>query len=570
MGFTGHLRRALVSYIVLAFAFCGAPDAIANVTRGLAGMVVTINPIATDAGVQIMQQGGNAIDAAVAAALMLGVVDSTNSGIGGGCFILVRTANGQIEAIDGRETAPAKATRDMYLRSGMPTTQLSQVGALASGVPGCLRAFDHVVSKFGKKKLGELLEPAADVADKGYAVDDHYIQRINEEMARVKQFPETARILLKPDGSPYALGETLKQPDLAKTYRALAADGVDWFYRGAFAKKTGEWMQQNGGILSTEDFASYQIQLREPIQTMHRGYTIVGFPPPSSGGVHVAQILNILEHFDLKKLHEQNDADRIHVIAEAMKLAFADRAYWLGDPDFVNVPRGLLDPAYAADLAKKIDVEHTSKVEHATPPRATEDLFKKHTTHIAAADAQGNWIAITTTLNTAFGSKVIIPGTGVLLNNQMDDFSIAPGQANFFKLVGSEANAIAPGKRPLSSMSPTIVLKDGQPMMTLGAAGGPTIISQVTLVLSNVLDLNDDLPTAMARPRFHHQWSPDKLLIENTFARDVLEDLVKRGHDLDIRKPVGACNAIVRERNGTFVGVSESRAKGKAQGSQEQ
>jgi gamma-glutamyltranspeptidase/glutathione hydrolase len=551
---------------VLILACCIAPAAWADVARSRGGMVVTINPIATDAGVAVMQQGGNAIDAAVAAALMLGVVDSSNSGIGGGCFILIRSADGEITAIDGRETAPAKASRDMYLRNGVPTTQLSQVGALASGVPGCLLAYEHVVGKFGKKKLGELFAPAADVAEKGFAVDAPFVKRVDEEVSQIKQFPETAKILLKPDGSKYALGETLRRADLAKTYRSLAENGTGWFYRGPFAQAVDAWMKTNGGILSAEDFASYQIKLREPLRTTHGGYTIVGFPPPSSGGVHVAQILNILKYFDVKQLHERNPADRVHVIAEAMKLAFADRAYWLGDPDFVKVPRGLLDADYAAGLAKKIDLKHATQFEHGVPPRADDDVFGKHTTHIAAADSAGNWIGITTTLNTAFGSKVIVPGTGVLLNNQMDDFSIAPGEANFFKLVGSEANAIAPGKRPLSSMSPTIVMKDGEPMMTVGAAGGPTIISKVVLVLSNVLDLGDDLPTAMSRPRFHHQWSPDKLVIEKTFPEDVLNDLKQRGHVLEMMKPIGAANAIVHEGDGTFVGVSEPRARGKAAG----
>ncbi|HEX8520841.1 MAG TPA: gamma-glutamyltransferase, partial [Tepidisphaeraceae bacterium] len=437
------------------------------------------------------------------------------------------------------------------------------VGPLAVGVPGALAAYDHAVSSFGKKRFANLILPAAKVAEDGFPIDGKYARRLVEEHDRIRQFPETARVLLKPDGSTYGAGEILKQPDLARSYRAIADHGITWFYNGDFARQTAQWMRANGGILSEADFANYKVIRRHPITSTYRGYTLIGYPPPSSGGVHVAQILSILEHFDLRSA---SDTDRIHLTTEAMKLAFADRAYWLGDPDFVKVPRGLLDPAYAAQLAKKIRPDHASVVTHGTPPRADEDLFSKHTTHIAAADSEGNWIGITTTLNTAFGSKVMIPGTGILLNNQMDDFSIAPGKANFFGLVGSEANSIAPGKRPLSSMSPTVVLKDGQPVMTLGAAGGPTIISQALLVLSNVIDRGDDLPTAMQRPRFHHQWSPDVLRIEETVDPAVRAELEKRGHKLDVKKPEGATNAILRQPDGTFIGVSEPRGEGKASG----
>jgi gamma-glutamyltranspeptidase/glutathione hydrolase len=555
-------KSACVLTFLCILAICPS-QARANTARAKAGMVVTVHPLATDAGAAVLKNGGNAIDAGIEAALMLGVVDGHDSGIGGGCFILIRTAKGETIAIDGRETAPSQATRDMYIRNGKPTTQLSQVGALASGVPGALEAYAQTSRRFGKKLFSELLIPAADVAEKGFPIDAKYALRLREELDNIKRFPETARILLKEDGSSRATGDILQQPDLARTYRKIAENGVAWFYNETFADLTAQWMAKNGGILRQQDFAHYQIQRREPITSTYRGYTIIGFPPPSSGGVHVAQILNILEKFNLD---EKREADRIHLTAEAMKLAFADRAFWLGDPDFVPVPRGLLDKQYAADRANKIDPNHASKVEHGTPPHATEDLFKKHTTHIAAADADGNWIAITTTLNTAFGSKVIIPGTGVLLNSQMDDFAIAPGTANFFGLVGSEANAIAPGKRPLSSMSPTIVLKDGKPIMTLGAAGGPTIISQVLEVLTNVIDLRDDLPKAMQRPRFHHQWSPDVLRIENTVPEDVRAQLEKRGHKLDVKDPEGATNAIYREEDGTFVGVSDPRLQGKAAG----
>jgi gamma-glutamyltranspeptidase/glutathione hydrolase len=328
-------------------------------------------------------------------------------------------------------------------------------------------------------------------------------------------------------------------------------------------------MADHGGILSANDFAAYKPLIREPLVTSYRGRTIVGFPPPSSGGVHVAQILNILSKFDISDLKSQSPALRVHVTAEAMKLAFADRAHWLGDPDFARVPRGLIDPTYGQSLASRIDLKRAlTGVEHGTPPEHDEEVFGKHTTHIAAADAQGNWVALTQTVNTAFGSKVIVPGTGVILNNQMDDFSVQPGVPNYFGLVGSEANAIAPGKRPLSSMSPTIVLDpQGKPLMTVGAAGGPKIITQVVLVISNVIDLHDDLETALKRPRFHHQWSPGELWIENTFDKDVLAELEKLGHKLDPAAPTGATQAILAKPDGSgFLGFSEPRLNGKASG----
>lgn len=532
------------------------------------GMVATVHPLATDAAVKVLETGGNAIDAAVAAGLTLGVVDGHNSGIGGGCFMLVRTADGKLYALDGRETAPAAAGRDMYVIDGKADTELSQTGPLAVGIPGSIAVYEYALQHFGNKKLADVILPAADLAETGFVIDDGYAKKLLVTAKKLARFPGTARILLKPDGLPWANGETLKQPDLARTYRALASEGSSWFYRGDFAKVVGQWMKSNGGIISDADFRNYEMKLREPLVTSYRGYTIVGFPPPSSGGVHVAQILNILSRFKISDLESQSAALRVHLMSEAMKLAFADRAYWLGDPDFVNVPRGLIDQGYADELAKKIDLTRAlQNVEHGMPPHADDEIFGKHTTHIAVADDKGNFVALTQTVNTAFGSKVIVPGTGVILNNQMDDFSIQPGVPNAFKLVGNEANAIAPGKRPLSSMSPTIVLdRQGKPFMTVGAAGGPKIITQVVLAISNVIDLHDDLDTAVKRPRFHHQWSPDELWIEDTFAQEMRDKLVAMGHKLDVNQPQGATQAIVVKPDGGLVGISEPRLSGKAAG----
>lgn len=529
------------------------------------GAVATIHPLATDVALDVLRSGGNAVDAAVAAGLMLGVVDGHNSGIGGGCFILIRKADGTILAIDGRETAPAAATRDMYLRGGKASTQLSQTGPLAVAVPGALAAYADALDAAGTRSLAQLIEPSERTARAGFRITGNYARKIRDAAADIRNYPETARILLHPDGSPLREGDLLRQPDLADTYRGVAERGIDHFYRGQVARQIGQWMQSNGGIVTAEDFAGYRPIRRQPLVTQYRGYTIIGFPPPSSGGVHVAQILSMLERFDLAKLEEP---DRITAVANAMNLAFADRAHWLGDPDFAKVPRGLIDPAYCRTLGQRIATDRAIDVEsHSTPTGADGDLFsrERHTTHIAVADAAGNWVAITQTVNTTFGSKVIVPGTGVILNNEMDDFSAQPGVPNHFGLVGAEANAVAPGKRPLSSMSPTIVLKDGRPLLTVGAAGGPKIITQVVLTIIHVLDLGDSPVQAMRRPRFHHQWSPRKLWIENTFGPQTLAELRRRGFVLDPAKPVGATQLIVNQR-GRLVPVTEPRSAGKAAG----
>ncbi|MEQ8788378.1 MAG: gamma-glutamyltransferase [Pirellulaceae bacterium] len=539
----------------------------AEVAQARRGMVATVHPLATEAGVAAMRQGGNAVDAAVAAALTLGVCDNFNSGLGGGCFILIRTADGRLVAIDGRETAPSGASRDMYLRDGKADTRLSQTGPLAVATPGALAAHAEAVRRHGKLTLKELLLPAAKIAEQGFKVDAVYADRLAAVKDKLARFEGSRRALLKPDGSPYTEGELLRQGDLARTYRMIAEHGVDWFYRGEFAEKTGRWMEQHGGVLSAADFAAYRARDRQPIETTYRGYTIVGFPPPSSGGTHVAEILNILEHFELQPMYKRDRAQFVHVVAEAMKLAFADRAYWLGDADFTPVPRGLAGEEYAATLAKKINLDRATRVEkHGTPPAHETSLFGKHTTHIAAADEAGNWVAITATVNTTFGSKVIVPGLGVVLNNEMDDFSIAPGVANAFGLVGAEANAVAPGKRPLSSMSPTIVLKDGRPVMTVGAAGGPRIITQVVLSLLRRIDLEQSLDEAVGGGRFHHQWSPDVIYLESKrLPKDFAARLEAMGHTIG-RGSSGVTQAIAIDGEGGLLGVHDPRVPGHAAG----
>lgn len=531
-------------------------------------VAATVHPLATEAAISMYNKGGNAIDAAIAAALTLSVVDGHNSGIGGGCLAIVRTANGQILALDGREMAPQRAHRDMYIRNGKPDGRLSQDGPLAVATPGQLAALHELSVKHGYLRWNELFEPAIARAEYGFQIDRVLASRIAAEAETIRRYPETAKVLLKRDGTPYAAGELLLQPDLALTMTSIANSGPEWFYRGPFAKMVGDWMQQNGGILSADDFANYQCKFREPIRTMYRGYDVIGMSPPSSGGVHVAQMLNILQEFPLPELWKSDPGQAYHLLLEAMQLAFADRAFWLGDSDFVKVPKGLIDQVYARTLAQKISrTQKTRFATHHVPANATTDLFddRKHTTHLTTADQHGNWVAITSTVNTSFGSKVIVPGTGVVLNNEMDDFSIAPNTPNAFGLVGSENNSIAPGKRPLSSMSPTLVLNDKQqPVLSCGAAGGPKIITAVLRILTAVLDQNLSVADAVAAPRVHHQWQPDEAVVEERLPESILSDLKNRGHVTRSISASAIAQAIQWTSDGNLQAASDPRVPSSA------
>jgi gamma-glutamyltranspeptidase/glutathione hydrolase len=548
--------------------FAAFSSTIADEATGSRWMVATGHPMATDAAAGVFRDGGNAVDAAVAAALTLGVVDGSNSGIGGGCLILIRTADGQFTAIDGRETAPAAAHKDMFLVDGKPLLKASQTGPLAAGVPGALAAYQMAIKSCGTMTLARLLEPGITVAEEGFAIGRGLAGAIRGEAEHLRTFTGSRAVLLHADGSPLEEGERLVQRDLAKTYRQVAEHGVERFYNGPPARMIGEWMAANGGILTAADFAAYKAKLREPLHSTYRGYQIVGFPPPSSGGVHVAQILNILENFDLSAIAEEDRGESAHIVIEAFKLAFADRAHWLGDADFVEVPRGLASKEYAQMLAAKIDPRRAIDVPaHGTPTNWRQDLFSRHTTHIAAADAAGNWVAITATVNTTFGSKVIVPGTGVVLNNEMDDFSIYPGVPNAFGLVGAENNSVAPDKRPLSSMSPTIVLDaGGKPVFTVGAAGGPKIVTQVVLAILRQIDLKQSLIDAVARPRIHHQWRPNVVTYERGLDQSVIDGLRKRGQELEEVTGAGRSQAIAATGDGKLVGTSDPRGYGKAAG----
>jgi len=570
-----NARPSAFRSVVLLFAIlyiAGIPGAARAAAPapviGKRGMVVSPQSDASAAGLAMLEAGGNAVDAAVATALALGVSDPHHSGIGGGGFILIRLADGTAVAIDARETAPAAASAYMYLQPG-----------LAVATPGLLTGLAWVLEDFGTKSLPEVLEPAIRIAEEGFAVGPRHATAANlwQQLGGAKLFPETAAIQLPPDGAPIEPGWRLIQKDLGRTLGLIAAEGPDVFYQGSLARKIVEAVQKAGGILTLEDLRSYRAKRREPIRGSYRGYEILSFPPPSSGGIALVEIANILEPFDLGARGAGSSAS-LHVIAEAMKLAFADRAAYLGDADFVEVPtEELISKPYADRQRARMHStwwrrtpwnwcrgESAIRVEGPGEPAAGGG-----TTHLSVTDAEGNAVAITQTINLLFGSGITVPGTGIILNNEMDDFSISPFQPNVYGLVDTRgSNAIAPGKRPLSSMTPTIVAKDGKPFMVTGSPGGPRIITTTLLSILNVVDYGMDVQEAVSAPRFHHQWIPDQLLVEPAIPVDVIEALRRRGHRVEVSKRnwSSAQAIVVDPASGRHLGGSDPRDDGIALG----
>ena len=526
----------------------------------------TVHPLATDAAMEILHSGGNAIDAAIAAALVLGVVDGHNSGIGGGCLVLLRLADGRVRAIDGRETAGAAASPSLFSRDGKADPRLSQTGPLACGVPGQIAAMDRMHRAHGSLPWARLFDHAIRIADEGHPASRSTARTLSREAEDLNRFPASRGVLLHSNGEPLREGEQLVQRDLARTLRNIASHGSDWFYAGDFAKTTCRYLTSIGGILNESDFGRYQALDRPPLARTYREHTVIGFPTPSSGGIHIAQMLAMLEPHSVQELFSNAPIQGYHLLAECMKRAFADRAYWLGDSDFVDVPKGLLDESYLRERMRNFQPHAASNaIERGVPPGINPDLYsadapkpseeRKHTTHLTVADSGGNWVAMTCTVNTSWGSKVMIPSTGVMLNNEMDDFSLAPGTPNAFGLIGSYANAIAPGKRPLSSMSPSLVLDaDRLPQLTCGAAGGPRIITATLQILIRALDLKQPITDAIASCRIHHQWSPDTLLVEKAlYAKDPfpiteksIDELQSIGHTVRTAESLAIAQGIQR------------------------
>lgn len=535
---------------------------------GKYGMVVSAERHATEAGAQVLRAGGNAVDAAVAVSFALGVTEPYHSGIGGGGFLLIRLADGEGVAVDARETAPAAATRAMYTADGV-ADDASRFGPLAVAVPGLVAGLELAHSRHGSLPWAQLLAPAIELADQGFPIGPRHVRMLEywRDHGLAERFPATAAIQLPPTGASLEPGWRLVQKDLAATLRILAEKGARAFYQGPLAAAMAEEVQRRDGILTTGDLAAYRPKLREPLRGSYRGLEVWSFPPPSSGGVALLQMLNILEGFPVAELGDGSSA-AIHAIAEAMKLAFADRAAYLGDADFVDVPVvDLTAKDYAARLRARIAEEAVLEVtEPGLPVDPTEG---GGTTHFSITDAAGNAVAVTQTINLLFGSGITVPGTGIVLNDEMDDFSVAPDTPNAFGLVDTRgANAVAPGKRPLSSMTPTLVLEGGNLRFVTGSPGGPRIITTVLLSILQFFDWGLDVSAAVSAPRFHHQWVPNKLFVEPEIPADVRTALEARGHQVvRSKRHWSSAQAIaIDPETGWQWGGSDPRSDGLARG----
>jgi gamma-glutamyltranspeptidase/glutathione hydrolase len=559
---------------ICALLLCAATAA-AQPATGARGMVVASQEDAARAGLALLEAGGNAVDAAVATAFALAVTQPFSAGLGGGAFLLVQTAEGESFALDARETAPAAADRDMYVRPGVPA-RASLSGGLAVTTPGFVRGLAQALDAWGTRPLAEVLAPAIELAEQGFGIGRYHARMLEFMRKRglPQGFPETARIQFPPENGAPRAGWMLLQPDLARTLRRIAAEGPDAFYAGSIAEQIAKTVQARGGILSVEDLAGYESKLRKPVGGSYRDFSIVSFPPPSSGGAILLEILNILEGFDLAQLGADQPR-AAHRIAEAMKLAFADRAAWFGDPDFVDVPVArLTSKPYAATLRSRIDPPFWKRVlpwgDRAIEVKGSGlPANDSGTTHLSVTDAAGNAAALTMTINTPFGSGITVPGTGILLNNEMDDFSKAPGTPNVYGLIDERgANAIAPNKRPLSSMTPTILSRDGRIFMVTGSPGGPRIITTTLHTILNVVDFEMDVQEAVAAPRYHHQWIPDKVVAEPLLSELIVEGLRERGHEVEVAERAwsSAQAIVVDPETGLHLGGSDPRGDGAALG----
>jgi gamma-glutamyltranspeptidase / glutathione hydrolase len=558
-------------------------------SKGKQGMVAAAHPLATQVGLNILRQGGNAVDAAVATTLAISVVEPFSAGIGGGGFLLVQNKT-QMQALDFRERAPQAASRNMYLdASGKVKPKASLEGHLSAGIPGTVAGLVTVHQKYGKLPWSKLVQPAIELAQKGFTVSDILADQLKNK-APLLQKNAAARQIFLPKGQPLQVGEQLIQTDLAKTLSTIARDPQD-FYRGKIAQQIAADMRNNSGIITTKDLQNYRSIWRDPLCGKFRQYQVCSMPPPSSGGVHLLQILNILGDTDLAKMG-WHSPDALHLMAESMRIAYADRSYYLGDPAFVQVPvAALTNPAYGALRRQEISMttaRPSSQVKPAdwlilrqfqpnaplqdpiqpirqSTPKVTKE--SQDTSHLTVVDRDRQVVTLTFTVNYNFGAGVVVPGTGILLNDEMDDFAVAPGVPNAFGLVGGEANAVAPGKTPLSSMSPTIVTENGQLRLAVGAPGGSTIITTVLQVILNNLIYKMNVGEAVAAGRMHQQWSPDKLSVDLWgFDPATLAELKRRGHIIEPREYWGNANAIEQLSDGTLQGAADPRREGTAAG----
>ena len=525
------------------------------------GMVVAQEQRAARIGIEILDRGGNAVDAAVAVGFALAVTYPRAGNIGGGGFMVIHLGKtGEDAAIDYRETAPAAATEKMFLdANGEADPKKSRDSALSVGVPGTVAGLALAHEKYGSGKLtlAELIEPAITLARNGVEIVDDVADTLPLAQPRIARWQSSAPVFLNSDGTVLMPGQDLLQPDLAITFRAIASDGPKGFYEGPVAEKIVAAVRKAGGIMTTDDMKNYRAILREPVRGTYRGYDIVSMPPPSSGGVHLIEMLNILEGYDLAKLSRE---ESLYIVAEAMKRAYADRATFMGDPDAVKMPvAGLTSKKYAAALRAQIGQRATPSTEIRSGNPA--DFEGQNTTHFSVIDRDGNAVSNTYTLNFSYGLGLVAEGTGVLLNNELDDFTSKPGTANAYGLVGYNANLPGPNRRPLSSMTPTIMMKDGKPFLITGSPGGSRIISTVLQIIVNVIDFNLAIDQAVSAPRVHHQWQPDELYVEPGISPEILEGLVKRGFKVVPTPPQTSANSIEITADG-YVGAADRRTLG--------
>ena len=552
--------RCVLSLLVVLALLC--PEANANSpVYGRKAMVVAEEQHAADVGLAVLRSGGNAVDAAVAVGFALAVTHSIAGNIGGGGFMLIRMADGRTTFIDFREKAPSQATHDMYVDASGKLTDESTIGWRSVGVPGTVRGLQLAHKKYGHKPWAELVKPAIDLANNGFPFSAWPMLMYREQFnSQLSKFPETKRIFLK-GGNFYNWQETFRQPELGRTLERIARLGASDFYDGETAHLLAAGMQANGGLITLADLHNYQAVERTPLEGDYKGYHIITSPPPSSGGTGLLQMLAVLNTTDYEKTGA-GSAKSYHYLAEVMRRYFADRNEYLGDPDFVKNPvSSLLDPDYVRSQRATIDPERATPSDAVNPslPSGKEGT---NTTHYSVMDEGGNVVAVTYTLNGGFGSGVTVPGAGFLLNNEMDDFAAKPGTPNQELLVMGEKNAIAPGKRPLSSMTPTIILKDNKTFLVLGAQGGPMIITAVLQVIVNAIDFGMNVQDAIDFPRIHHQWKPDSLLAESGVSPDTVALLKQMGYPMTVRPTLGATVQAILISNGWLQGGYDSRSIG--------